>query len=47
MTDQSEDEGFNPILTSSHKKKKVGRKCFWEEDTVSDLIDIIVDDEFF
>ena len=27
------------------KKKKPERKCFWQEETVNDLIDIIVDDE--
>ena len=41
----SESEGFDPVFTSSIKKKKAGRKCFWQEETVNDLIDIIVDDE--
>ena len=41
----SESERFDPIFTSSIKKKKAGRRCFWQEKTINDLIDIIVDDE--
>ena len=41
----SESERFDTVLTSSIKKKKAGRKCIWQEETVNDLIDIIVDNE--
>ena len=41
----SESERFDPVFTSSIKKKKAGRRCFWQEETINDLIDIIVDDE--
>ena len=41
----SESERFDPVFTSSIKKKKAGRNSFWQEEIVNDLIDIIVDDE--
>ena len=38
----SESERFDPVFTSSIKKKKAGRKCIWQEETVNGLTDIIV-----